>query len=269
MCFCQAANFADRVASGVLTADVAAEVERLWAQHADAVQEKSAAESKNRRLAEKVAALEAEKTDLRHQLVEEKKEANRAIIEAQAAQAEAKVARAEGSLASQRAEEWEARFNALRGRVDKAEASTRSEVERTLAQFVDSYRELGAHTADFEVPDREAGLRFLEWLQEELLVLPTIVEGFMSFASLVTCEGAMNALPREGCRHYEVFDQSDESFEREIFKAEDPVVKQSAGALFDRMWGVHGREAVRERSDRAREHVKVIIFVWLVACGYV
>jgi hypothetical protein len=44
------------------------------------------------------------------------------------------------------------------------------------------------------VPDREAGLRFLEWLQEELLALPTIMEGFMSFASLVTCEGAMNAL---------------------------------------------------------------------------
>jgi hypothetical protein len=173
-----------------------------------------------------LAALEAEKTDLRRQLVEERREANQAIAEAQAAQAEAKVARAEGSLASQRAEEWVARFNALRGRVDKAEASTRSEVERTLAQFVDSYRELGARTADFEVPDWEAGLRFLEWLQEELLVLPTIVEGFMSFASLVTCEGAMNALSREGCTHYEVFDQSDESFEREIFKAEDPVVKQ-------------------------------------------
>jgi hypothetical protein len=42
------------------------------------------------------------------------------------------VARAEGSFASQRAEEWEERFNALRGRVDKAEASTRSEVERML-----------------------------------------------------------------------------------------------------------------------------------------
>jgi hypothetical protein len=102
---------------------------------------------------------------------------------------------------------------------------------------MDSYRELGARTADSEVPDREAGLRFLEWLQEELLVLPTIVEGFMSYASLVICEGAMNALSREGCRHYEVFDQLDDSFEREIFKAEDPVVKQSAGALFDRMWG--------------------------------
>jgi hypothetical protein len=167
--------------------------------------------------------------------VEEGREANQAIAEAQTAQAEAKLARAEGSLASQRAEEWEVRFNALHGRVDKAEASTRSEVERTRAQLVDSYHELGARTTDFEVPDREAGLRFLEWLQEELLVLPTIVEGFMSFASLVTCEGAMNALSREGCRHYEVFDQSVKSFEREIFKAEDPVVKQSEGALFDRM----------------------------------
>jgi hypothetical protein len=64
MCFCQAADFADRVASGVLTADVAAEVERLRAQHADVVREKSVVESKSRRLAEKVAALEAEKTDL-------------------------------------------------------------------------------------------------------------------------------------------------------------------------------------------------------------
>jgi hypothetical protein len=95
---------------------------------------------------------------------------------------------------------------------------------------VDSYRELGAWTADFEVPDREAGLRFLEWLQEELLALPTIMEGFMSFASLVTCEGAMNALSREGCNHYEGFDRFDEDFGCEIFKVEDPVVKDSAGA---------------------------------------
>jgi hypothetical protein len=255
------------VASGALTADVSAEVERLRAQHADAVREKSAAESKSRRLAVKVAALEAEKTDLQRQLVEERREANQAIAEAQAAQVEAKLARAEGSLASQRAEEWEVRFNALCGRVEKAKASTHSEVERTRAQLVDSYHELGARTADFEAPDREAGLRFLEWLQEELLVLPTIVEGFMSFASLVTCEGAMNALSREGCRHYEVFDQTDESFEREIFKAEDPIVKQSAGALFDRMWGAHGREAVRERSDRARAGdsycFSVVCYAWV------
>jgi hypothetical protein len=123
---------------------------------------------------------------------------------------------------------------------------------------VDSYHELGARTADFEVPDREAGLRFLEWLQEELLALPTIVEGFMSFASLVTFEGAMNALSHEGCSHYEGFDRSDEDFGCEVFKVKDPVVKDYAGALFDRMWGPHGREAVRERSDRARDQVKFV-----------
>jgi hypothetical protein len=217
------------VASGALTTDVSAEVERLRAQHAGAVREKSAADSKSRKLAEEVAALEGERTDLRRQLVEERREANQAITKAQAAQAEAKLAREEGSLASQCAEEWEVRFNALQACIERVEASRRSEVERTRKQLVDSYRELGARTADFEVPDREAGLRFLEWLQEELLALPTIMEGFMSFASLVTCEGAMNALSREGCSHYEGFDRSDEDFGCEIFKVEDPVVKDSVG----------------------------------------
>jgi DNA repair exonuclease SbcCD ATPase subunit len=206
---CQAADFADHIALGALTTDFAAEVESLRAQHADAVREKSAAESKSRMLSEKVAAMEIERADLQRQLAEERMEANKAIADAQAAQAEAKVAWVEGSLARQRAEELEARLNALRNCVDKAEASTRAEVERTHAQFVDAYQELGARTADFEVPGQEAGLRFLEWLQEELGVLPTIVMGFMSFASLATCEGAVNALSREGCRHYEVFDQAD------------------------------------------------------------
>jgi chromosome segregation ATPase len=129
----QAADFTDHVASGALTAEFATEVERLWAQHADAVREKSAAESKSRRLTERVAAMEAKKGDLRRQLVEERREVNKAIADAQAAQAEAKLARVEGSLVRQRAEELEARLNALRNRVDKAEASTHVEVERTHA----------------------------------------------------------------------------------------------------------------------------------------
>jgi hypothetical protein len=66
---CQAANFADHVALGALTVEFAAEVERLSAQHADAVREKSVAESKSRRLTEKLAAMEAEKGELRCQLV--------------------------------------------------------------------------------------------------------------------------------------------------------------------------------------------------------
>jgi hypothetical protein len=244
---------------------VSAEVERLRAQHAEAVREKSAADSKCRKLADKVAALEGERTELRRQLAEERREANQALAKAQA---EANVVRVEGSLARQRAEEWEERFNALQARMERVEASTRSEVERTRKQLMDSYHELGARTADFEVPDRESGLRCLEWLQEELLALPTIVEGFMSYASLVTCEGAMNALSREGCRHYEVFDRSDEDFEREIYKVEDPVVKESAGALFDRMWGPHGREVVRERSDTARGQVMFDFCLVLLNVGY-
>jgi vacuolar-type H+-ATPase subunit D/Vma8 len=82
-----------------LTAEFAAEVENLRAQHADVVREKSAVESKSRRLSERVAAMEVEKADLRRQLVEERREANKAIADAQAAQAEAKVVWAEGSLA--------------------------------------------------------------------------------------------------------------------------------------------------------------------------
>jgi hypothetical protein len=178
------------------------------------------------------------------------------------------LARVEGSLARQHAEEWEERFNALQTRVERSEASTRTEAERTRKQLMDSYHELGARTADFEVPDQEPGLCCLEWLQEELLALPAIVEGFMSYASLVTCEGAMNALSREGCRHYEVFDQADEDFEREIYKVEDPVVKESAGALFDRMWGPHGREVVRERSDTARGQVVFDSCLVLLNVGY-
>jgi hypothetical protein len=79
--------------------------------------------------------------------------------------------------------------------------------------------------------------------------------GIMSFASLVTCEGAVNALSHEGCGHFEVF------------QVEDPVLKRSEGALFDRMWGPHGRETVRERSDRAIDQVKAHLCGYM--CGYV
>jgi hypothetical protein len=130
-CVLQAAAFADRAASGALTAVVSAEVERLWTQHADAVREKSAADSKCRKLADKVAALEGEKTAL----------------------AEAKLARAEGNLARKRAEQLEERLSALQSRVERAEAAARMEAERTHKQLMDSYRELGAQTAEFEVPD--------------------------------------------------------------------------------------------------------------------
>ena len=83
----------------------------------------------------------------------------------------------------------------------KTEVSTRAEVERTHAQFLDTYQELGAWIATFDASGQEVGLHFLEWLQEELGVLSTIMTGLMSFSSLVTCEGVVNALSHEGCGH--------------------------------------------------------------------
>jgi chromosome segregation ATPase len=160
----QAATFTDHVASGALTSEFAAEIERLRALHTDAVREKSAADNKSRRLTERLAPAEAENGDLRRQLVEERRDANKAIADAQAAQAEAKLAWAEASLARQRVEELEARLNSLRNRVDKTEASTHAKVELTHEQLVDAYRELGAWTAAFEAPGQEVGLHFLKWL---------------------------------------------------------------------------------------------------------
>jgi chromosome segregation ATPase len=165
------------VASGALTAVGSAEVERLRAQHADTAREKSAADSKCHKLAEKVATLEGERTDLRRQLAEERREANEAFAKAQSAQAEANLAWVEGSLARQRAEELEERFNALQTRVERAEASTRSEAERTHKQLMDSYHELGARTADFEVPDQEPGLRCLECCRRSCWRSPPLWRG--------------------------------------------------------------------------------------------
>jgi hypothetical protein len=181
------------------------------------VRDKLAAENKSRMLTERLVAAEAEKEVLRRELAAERKDANRACAKAQDAQAEAKLARAEASLARQCTEEMEMRLGGLRDHLDKAEASTRAEVDRTHAQLVDAYQELGARTGPFEASGQKVGLPFLGWLQEELEVLPTIMTGLMSFASLITYEGAVNALSCEGCGHFEVFDQSDEDFERRIF----------------------------------------------------
>jgi hypothetical protein len=79
--------------------------------------------------------------------------------------------------------------------------------------------------------------------------------GLMSYASLVTCEGATNALSRDGWRHFEVFDRANKDFDRGVFQIEDDMLKRSAGALYDRMWGPHNRDIVREREDRALAQV--------------
>jgi hypothetical protein len=91
----------------------------------------------------------------------------------------------------------------------------------------------------------ELGTHFLSWLQEKLASHSSIVTGLMSYASLVTYEGAANALSREGCRHFELFERSDQDFDREVFQVGDASMKQATGALFDQLWGPHDRYIVR------------------------
>jgi chromosome segregation ATPase len=186
--------------SGALTSEFAAERqrlegrnERLRTQLTEAMRDKSAAESKSRNLMDKLSAAEAEKEELGHRLAVEKEDADKACAEAQATRTEAKLARAEASLALQHAVEAEANHRSLLGYLDKAEASTRTGVDRARALLVDAYRQLGARMAPFDASGKEVGLSFLRWLQEELEVLLSIVTGLMSFASLITCEGATNA----------------------------------------------------------------------------
>ena len=124
---------------------------------------------------------------------------------------------AEAELARKRATDKETELKGIRSYCEKTEASTRAGVERVHTLFVEAYSELGAQTAPFDKSVEEVGLRFLGWLQEELESLLSIVTGLMSYASLITCEGATNALSREGCRHFEVFDRVNEDFESRIF----------------------------------------------------
>jgi hypothetical protein len=55
----------------------------------------------------------------------------------------------------------------------------------------------------------------------------------MSYTSLVTYEGAANALSRVGYRHFEAFGQSNEDFDQGLFQVKDVVLKHSIGALYD------------------------------------
>jgi hypothetical protein len=250
--------FAERVASGALTSEFASgrrrlegRIERLRTQHTEAVRDKSAAENKSCNLLEKLSAMEKEREDLGRRLAEEREDVEKARAEAQAAHAEAQATRAKAQavrakakIARKHAADMESELRNIRSHCEKTKASTRARVERAHTLFVEAYLELGAQTAPFHKSGEEVGLRFLGWLQEELESLPSIATGLMSYASLVTCEGAANALSREGCRHFEVFDQSNEDFDRGVFQVEDDVLKRSTGMFFDRMWGPHGRGIV-------------------------
>jgi hypothetical protein len=94
------------------------------------------------------------------------------------------------------------------------------------------------------------------------------VTGLMFYAFLVTCEAA-NALSRKGCRHFEAFDQGNENFDREVFQVKDVVLKRSAEALYDWVWGSYDRVVVKERVGRALEQAKAFFPVGVGSCVYI
>lgn len=91
----------------------------------------------------------------------------------------------------------------------------------------------------------------------------------MFYAFLVTCEGAINALSRKGCRHFEAFDQGNENFDPEVFQVKDVVLKRSAEALYDWVWGSYDRVVVKERAGRALEQVKAFFPVGVGSYVYI
>jgi hypothetical protein len=74
-----------------------------------------------------------------------------------------------------------------------------------------------AHRRPPSKKEGEVGTRFLGWLQEELESLLSIMTGLMSYTSLISCEGAANALAHEVCRHFEAFYRSNEDFDVGVF----------------------------------------------------
>jgi hypothetical protein len=90
----------------------------------------------------------------------------------------------------------------------------------------------------------------------------------MAYASLVTCEGAFIALSHEGHQHFESFKQSNLDMDQEVFHVEDLSLKPPTGALFDRMWGLHGPSIVSKRASRVMNRVIIFCEV-LVVCLFV
>lgn len=143
---------------------------------------------------------------------------------------------AEALAAKERAFELETELAALKAGHEDVEDETWVRVGRDRALLCESYFDLGAEPTPFDEIAERLDTHFLGWLLEELKSLPTIVMGLMAYASLVTCEGVINALSREGCNHFESFQQSDSDFDREVFQVEDLSLKLPTSALFDCMW---------------------------------
>ena len=143
---------------------------------------------------------------------------------------------------------------------NRVDVITRVGVDKAHTLFVDTYHDLGMETTPF-YKSGGGGDPLPRLDARGVGVPPVYCDDLMSYASLVTCEGVADALSHEGCRHFEVFDQSNEDFDHRVFQVEDVVLKSLTEALYDRMWGPHGHGVVQERAGRVLAQVNDCSFV--------
>jgi membrane protein involved in colicin uptake len=150
---CQAAVFANHVASGALVDVVTSQlrperkrlegkIQHLQMQHTEAIRDKSAAENKSRDLLDKVTTPEKENEDIGRQLNDEKEVAAEVKTKAESA-------RVEAQATFKRAAELELEVKSMCAYYKKAESATYAGVDHAHTLFVDVYRDLGAQTAPF------------------------------------------------------------------------------------------------------------------------
>jgi hypothetical protein len=141
----------------------------------------------------------------------------------------------EGQATHERVAALESELSTVKAGRERVEIVMSVGMGRAHALFCEAYHDFGAETTPFDRAGKGLVTRFLGWLQEELASLPLIVTRIMAYASLVTCEGVVNALCREGCKHFKTFEQSNLDLDREVFHVKDLSFKRPTGALFERM----------------------------------
>jgi hypothetical protein len=118
-------------------------IERLRTQHTEAVRDKLAAENKSRNLMDKLSAAEAEKRNSAAGWQRKRRVMTRPTRRPRLRAPMPNLRAPKLALPSNAAK---ANHKSLRSYLEKAEASTRTEVDRAHALLVDAYRQLGAHT---------------------------------------------------------------------------------------------------------------------------
>lgn len=129
----------------------------------------------------------------------------------------------------------------LKVKLANGDAKVHGNVRRAHALLCNVYHEFGACTTLFDEKGDDIGKWFIGYIEEEHASLTMVVKGLIGYSTLVTHEGTLNFLAREGRKHFETLGYTDKNFDHSVYNIEgDRTVGLSADVLFDRMWGLKG-----------------------------